>query len=281
MADNFLERRMEELQQQKRGAYAPSTRQKTSRSSAAHRGALYDKRVFVTGGAHGIGRAMVKTFRDAGCRVAFCDIDQRRGTETAQTLGARFYPLDVTDVEALRHAMTLLIEDWGDIDIIINNVGVSEFAPLTECDVEAFERVLHTNLRPVFVTAKFLAEHRRETAYGRIINIASTRYAMSESGTEAYAASKGAIVSLTHALMMSLAPLGITVNAISPGWIDCGDGSDLRPVDHSFHPSGRVGKPADISRVALFLAHPDNDFINGENITVDGGVTRKMIYPEE
>jgi hypothetical protein len=281
MADNFLERRMEELRQQKHGAYAPNSRQKAARSNATHRGVLYDKRVFVTGGAHGIGRAMVKAFRDAGCRVAFCDNDNRLGSETAQSLGARFYPLDVTDTKALQNAMMQITDDWGDIDIIINNVGISDFKPLTECNIEEFERILHTNLRPVFITARFMAMHRPAPAYGRIINIASTRHAMSESGTEAYAASKGAIVSLTHALMMSLSPLGITVNAISPGWIECGDRNALRPIDHSFHPSGRVGNPSDIARMAIFLAHPDNDFINGENITIDGGVTKKMIYPED
>lgn len=110
--------------------------------------------------------------------------------------------------------------------------------------------------------------------------MASTRYLMSEPNSEAYAASKGAIVSLTHALAISLSEFNITVNCISPGWIDTGHYGDLRPEDHKQHPSGRVGKPEDIARTCLFLCDPANDFINGQNIVVDGGMTKKMIYIE-
>lgn len=101
---------------------------------------------------------------------------------------------------------------------------------------------------------------------------------MSEAGTEAYSASKGAIASLTHALMMSYSGTGVTVNAISPGWIETGDTTALSAADHVQHPSGRVGVPDDIARTCLWLALPDNDFVNGENIIIDGGMTRKMIY---
>ena len=98
--------------------------------------------------------------------------------------------------------------------------------------------------------------------------------------TEAYSASKGGIWSLTHALAVSLAPLHITVNCIAPGWIHVNEQETLRPEDHAFHLSGRVGKPEDIARTCLFLCEPENDFINGQCITVDGGVTKTMIYPE-
>ncbi len=114
--------------------------------------------------------------------------------------------------------------------------------------------------------------------YGRIIQIASTRHLMSEPGGEAYGASKGGIVSLTHALANSLAGTGITVNCISPGWIHTGDPEKLRPQDHAQHPSGRVGKPSDIASMVMWLCSPENDFVNGENIYMDGGMTRKMIY---
>ncbi|MDE5982276.1 MAG: SDR family oxidoreductase, partial [Duncaniella sp.] len=134
-------------------------------------------------------------------------------------------------------------------------------------------------------TARFIARHRQAMTEanpfgGRIVNICSTRCMMSEAGTEAYSATKGAVASLTHALMMSLAPLRITVNAISPGWIEVKDYDSLRPVDHECHPSRRVGRPGDVARLCRFLCHPDNDFVNGVNIPVDGGMTRCMIYPE-
>ena len=170
------------------------------------------------------------------------------------------------------------------MDIIINNAGISEFSPITETSVEDFDKILSINLRPVFITSRTLALHRKSQAenhpYGRIINICSTRYLMSEPGSEGYAASKGGIYSLTHALASSLSEWHITVNSIAPGWIQTHDYNQLRPEDHSQHPSRRVGKPEDIARMCLFLCEENNDFINGENITIDGGMTKKMIYVE-
>jgi NAD(P)-dependent dehydrogenase (short-subunit alcohol dehydrogenase family) len=171
-----------------------------------------------------------------------------------------------------------------DVDILINNAGVSLFSDLTETSVEDFDQILSINLRPVFITSRLLAIHRKAQDspqhYGRIINICSTRHLMSEPESEGYAASKGGIYSLTHALALSLAKQHITVNSISPGWIQTQEYELLRPEDHTQHPSGRVGKPEDIARMCLFLCQEENDFINGENITIDGGMTKKMIYIE-
>lgn len=241
------------------------------------------RRVFVTGGAHGIGRSIVETFRKAGNRVAFCDIDSLRGKDVAEKTGAVFHHADVADQEQLEHCLQTAVEQWGDLDILVNNAGISEFRPITETSVEEFDRIIRTNLRPAFITSRFLARHRQQngnTAYGRIVNLCSTRYLMSETGTEGYSASKGGIYSLTHALAISLAPLRITVNAVAPGWIHVNEEETSRLIDHEFHPSGRVGTPEDIARAVLFLCDEENDFINGQTLTVDGGVTRKMIYPE-
>lgn len=281
MADNYLERKMEEH----RAGKTHSVSRRLS-PSGARPGTLTVKfpprRVFVTGGAAGIGRAIVTAFRNAGCRVAFCDTDSKAGTATAQATGAQFHPCDVTDADALTATVNRLLHDWGDIDIVINNVGISDFNPLTETDTDRFDRVIDTNLRPAFITSRLLASHRSAAgaspAYGRIINISSTRALQSEPSTEAYSASKGGICALSHALMMSVAPLGITVNTILPGWIETGDYSTLTEADHRQHPSGRVGRPDDIARICLFLACPDNDFINGAEIVADGGMTRRMIY---
>lgn len=242
------------------------------------------RRVFVTGAGHGIGRAIVETFAAAGDRVAFCDIDKERGATVAEATGARFFALDVCDKEALEVAVRRLLEEWGDLDIIVNNVGIGGFEPITSTTVENFERVLNTNLRSAFITSRLLAMHRDKIGavnpYGRIINLCSTRYQQSEAGTEGYAASKGGIWSLTHALAVSLAPYHITVNCIAPGWISVNENEVLRSEDHAFHLSGRVGRAEDIARICLFLCEERSDFINGECITADGGVTRKMIYPE-
>lgn len=242
------------------------------------------KRVFVTGGAQGIGRAIVTAFCKEGARVAFCDINETAAMELCESLPAfvQFYKTDVTDAEALTTVINRVINNWGDIDILINNVGISSFSTLTETSIEQFDTLISTNLRPVFITSRALAIHRNKTSekkrYGRIINIASTRYLQSEPGSEGYAASKGGIVSLTHALALSLSEYTITVNSISPGWIQNDAYVFLKSTDHSQHPSGRVGRPEDIARICLFLCVPENDFINGQNITADGGMTKKMIY---
>ncbi len=112
------------------------------------------------------------------------------------------------------------------------------------------------------------------------MNIASTRAIMSEPNSEGYAATKGGIVAVTHALAASLSDDRITVNAISPGWIETGDYSNLRGADHEQHLSKRVGKPEDIARACLYLTSKENDFVTGVNLVIDGGMTRKMIYEE-
>lgn len=291
MADNYIEKQHEQYEARKAawekarkyGKKKTSTVSKPQPDISTEKHVL-PKRAFVTGGANGIGKAIVETFHKAGFKVAFCDIDEMAGQQTAQKTGALFYQVDISDKSALENCMIELFDKWGDIDIIVNNAGVSHFASITETSVEDFDKILSINLRPVFITSRLLAKHRKPQAsppvYGRIINICSTRYLMSEPGSEGYAASKGGIYSLTHALALSLAEFHITVNSISPGWIQTYNYDRLRPEDHNQHPSGRVGKPEDIARMCLFLCQEDNDFINGENITMDGGMTKKMIYIE-
>lgn len=248
---------------------------------------LQNKIVFITGGANGIGKAIVKAFCEAGADVTFCDMDEIAGQQLKDEMisyKCSFVHLDVTDVGALTNTVNTILSGKGNIDILINNVGVGNFGSILDVSVEEFDKTLDINLRPVFITAKLLAKlrslHKDLNSYGRIINMSSTRYLMSEPDTEAYAASKGAVVSLTHALAVSLSRYNITVNCISPGWIDTGHYGELRPIDHNQHPSGRVGRPEDIAGTCLFLCDPANDFINGQNIVVDGGMTKKMIYVE-
>lgn len=248
---------------------------------------IQDKVVFITGGANGIGRNLVSTFCKSGADVLFCDIDEKRGQELCAELSqysCSFFKADISDSQALIHVMDAIFREKGNIDILINNGGVGLFKSILDVSVSDFDKILTTNLRSVFVTAKTLAKHREAhpelNQYGRVINIASTRYLMSEPNSEAYAASKGGVVSLTHALALSFSKYNITVNCISPGWIETGDYTVLKPTDHNQHPSGRVGQPDDISRLCLFLSEPENNFINGQNYIIDGGMTKKMIYQE-
>ena len=272
MADNYIERQFEQYQAKKAAWQKPlkHTSKKTN-----------SKRVFITGGANGIGKAIVKAFRQKNYPVAFCDKDETSGLQTAKETGAAFYLVDIQNKEALENCMLKIIKRWGDIDILINNAGVSLFSDLTETSVEDFDQILSINLRPVFITSRLLAIHRKAQDspqhYGRIINICSTRHLMSEPGSEGYAASKGGIYSLTHALALSLAKQHITVNSISPGWIDT-DFKEYQGPDALQQPAGRVGNPLDIANMVLFLCSPRAGFINGENICIDGGMTRQMIY---
>ncbi|SCM55376.1 putative oxidoreductase PA3106 [Petrimonas mucosa] len=244
-----------------------------------------DKIVYVTGGANGIGKAIVTLFCKDGADVTFCDIDTVAGEKLSNELSSykcTYHEVDLSDARVLEQSVNKVIEAKGNIDVIINNAGVSHFNSMLDITVEDFDKVMDINLRPIFITARTLAKHRdahpQLNRYGRIINMASTRHLMSEPNSEAYAASKGAIVSLTHALALSLSKYHVTVNCISPGWIETGSYDLLTEQDHTQHPSGRVGKPEDIARACLFLCQPENDFINGQNIVIDGGMTKKMIY---
>lgn len=295
MADNYIEKQQEQYEARKaawkqaqkygrkRTATVPQSKTGQADKTASEPGNR-KRRVFVTGGAEGIGKVIVEAFSRENCRVAFCDVNEVSGQQTAKETGSVFYKVDVSDKEALENCVLQILKEWGDMDVIINNVGISKFSPITETSVEDFDQILSVNLRPVFITSRLLAIHRKAQSspnpYGRIINICSTRYLMSEPGSEGYAASKGGIYSLTHALALSLSEWNVTVNSIAPGWIQTHDYHLLRPEDHSQHLSRRVGKPEDIARMCLFLCEENNDFINGENITIDGGMTKKMIYTE-
>ena len=295
MADNYIEKQ-QELYEARKAAWKQAQKYGKKKSTTVHpvksasctpmasKPETSSKRVFITGGAEGIGKAIVEAFCLSGDQVAFCDINETAGQETAKATGSIFHKVDVSDKDALESCIQRILSEWSDIDIIVNNVGISQFSSITETSVEDFDKILSINLRPVFITSRLLAIHRKEQSspnpYGRIINICSTRYLMSEPGSEGYAASKGGIYSLTHALALSLSEWNITVNSIAPGWIQTHDYDQLQPEDHSQHPSRRVGKPEDIARMCLFLCEENNDFINGENITIDGGMTKKMIYLE-
>jgi hypothetical protein len=243
-----------------------------------------NKTVIVTGGANGIGRSIVQAFANAFANVVVADVDVDAGKTLEKQLLASgkqvfFVETDMRKEEEIRRLVEFTIQKYGGIDVLINNVGISKFIPLFEMSVAEWDDILNTNLRSVFLCSKEAARFMKETG-GSIINIASTRAFMSEPNTEGYAASKGGIIALTHALAASLSPYHIRVNSVSPGWIHTGDTSALSERDHKQHWSGRVGEPFDIARACLFLANPENDFINGENITVDGGMTKKMIYEE-
>lgn len=242
--------------------------------------------VVITGAGNGIGRGIALEYANQGAKVVVADIDETGGHQVISDIkkmnrDATFIKTDVSKQDEIVELMKQTINTYGTIDILINNTGISRWKSLFELDVEEWDTILNTNLRSVFLCSREAAKYMKNNASGgSIVNMASTRAFMSEKNSEAYAASKGGIVALTHALAISLGEYNITVNSISPGWIEVVDYNSLRDEDHKQHPSTRVGQPSDIARACLFLTNRENNFITGENMVIDGGMTRKMIYEE-
>ncbi|MFP7168667.1 SDR family oxidoreductase [Terribacillus sp. 7520-G] len=240
-----------------------------------------NKVVVVTGAGNGIGKAVAHAYSQAGAKVAAIDLDRTAAEQTVQEMTGEGLALqaDLRLHNEVTDFMKKAFDHFGQIDILINNAGISEFKNMFELTVEEWDSIINTNLRGTFLASREAAAYMKKSGKGgSIVNMASTRATMSEPDTEAYAATKGGITALTHALAMSLQNDYITVNSISPGWIETKEYDSLRPVDHDQHPSKRVGAPSDIARACLFLTSAENNFINGENLVVDGGMTRKMMY---
>jgi len=240
------------------------------------------KVAIVTGSGHGIGKEVALAFARKKYQVIIAEIDVASGRQTADEISemgeaALFLKTDVSKVDDIEAMVSRVTDEFKRVDVLINNAGVSEFCDVFELDEKQWDKVIDTNLKSVFFTSRAVARVMKD-AGGAIINMASTRALMSEPGGEAYGASKGGILAVTHALAASLGKYRITVNAVLPGWIETGDYKRLKENHHKQHFSGRVGKPADVARACLFLASPENDFVTGAQMVVDGGMTRKMIY---
>ena len=221
-----------------------------------------DKVVVITGGAQGIGRCIAEEFEKLGATV--CVIDKQQGDHFVGNLA---------DKQVLEQFAKNVIEKHGHVDYLINN-ALPLMKGINECSYEEFQYALSVGVTAPFYLTKLFAPHFAEGA--AIVNISSSRDRMSQPQTESYTAAKGGIAALTHALAVSLAGK-VRVNSISPGWIDTAytvyEGSDAIQ-----QPAGRVGNPLDIANMVLFLCSDKAGFITGENICIDGGMTRQMIY---
>ena len=221
-----------------------------------------DKIVVVTGGAGGIGKCISEEFTKAGATV--CIID---------TADNGYFTGDVGDKETLEKFAEKVISDYGRVDCLVNNAPPMNVG-ISECSYEDFEYAQRVGVTAPFYLAKLFRPYFTEGA--SIVNISSSRDRMSQPETESYTAAKGGISALTHALAVSLAGR-VRVNSVSPGWIDTAytvyDGADAVQ-----QPVGRVGHPRDIAAMVLYLASDMAGFITGENICIDGGMTRQMIY---
>ena len=221
-----------------------------------------NKIAVVTGGARGIGKCIREQFEAAGATVCVIDL-----------LPNDYFVGDLADKVTLERFAAKVIADYGHVDYLINNAA-PKMCGIENCSYEDFEYALKVGVTAPFYLSKLFAPHFAEGA--SIVNISSSRDRMSQPGTESYTAAKGGISALTHALAVSLSGK-VRVNSISPGWID-NNYTVYEGADAVQQPAGRVGNPRDISNMVLYLCSDMAGFITGENICIDGGMTRPMIY---
>ena len=221
-----------------------------------------NKVAVITGGARGIGKCIAEKFREAGAVVCVIDL-----------LDNDYFVGDLSDKLTLERFAAKVISDYGHVDYLINNAA-PKMCGITEGSYEDFEYALKVGVTAPFYLSKLFAPYFAEGA--SIVNISSSRDRMSQPQTESYTAAKGGIAALTHGLAVSLAGR-VRVNSISPGWIDT-DYTIYEGPDATQQPAGRVGNPKDIAAMVLFLCSDKAGFITGENICIDGGMTRQMIY---
>ena len=224
-----------------------------------------EKIVVVTGGARGIGKAIAEEFRKCGAVV--CIIDKEEND---------YFTGDIASKEILEAFAEKVIHDYGHVDYLIHN-ALPIMRGIDTCTYEEFEYALQVGVTaPLYLTKLFVPYFAKGAA---IVNISSSRDRMSQPQTESYTAAKGGIAALTHALAVSLAGK-VRVNSISPGWIDTAYTEYTGP-DAVQQPVHRVGNPMDIANMALYLCSEKAGFITGENVCIDGGMTRQMIYHDD
>ena len=223
------------------------------------------KIVVITGGAQGIGRCIASEFEKQGATVCIIDRQPNAG-----------YVGDISSEQVLRDFSEKVISMYGRVDCLINN-AIPLSKGLDSCTYDEFNYALRVGITaPFFLTQLFMPYFAEGAS---IVNISSSRDRMSQPDTESYTAAKGGIAALTHAMAVTLAGR-VRVNSISPGWIDTSF-TEYTGADALQHPAGRVGNPLDIANMALFLCSDKAGFITGENICIDGGMTRQMIYHDD
>jgi len=249
--------------------------------------ALTDKVTIVTGAARGIGFACAKRFATDGAKVVLADLDEDRGAEAAETLAsggadARFVACDVGERLDVRNLITATVEAHGRVDVLINNAGIVASGDFLDLKEEDFDRVLRVNLKGAFlvgqaVARQMVAQIEEGDAPGAIVNMSSINAVFGIANQVPYSISKGGVNQLTKVMALSLAPLGIRVNAIGPGSImtdmlaAVANDEEAKRRVLSRTPMGRIGRPEEIAAVAAFLADDDASYVTGQTVYADGG----------
>jgi NAD(P)-dependent dehydrogenase (short-subunit alcohol dehydrogenase family) len=227
--------------------------------------------ILITGGSNGIGAGLVKAYVDSGFQVYNLDI----ASPSFVNPNAHYIQCDLSNKNAVSKAFKQL----PNIDMLILNAATYDDTDFLHQSLDELSYIIDTNLLSAIQLSQLYANQYNGEA-GRIVMIVSTRAFMSEANTVGYTVSKGGLTALVHSLAVTLQEKHITVNGVAPGWINSHN-EQLRKVDHSFHPSNRVGTVEDIIRACMFLTDEKATFLNGETLVIDGGVTKKMIYPED
>lgn len=248
---------------------------------------LQDKRVFITGSAAGIGRAIAALFIERGARVVISDVDHEAAQRTASELGAAGVAnCDVTDEDQVKAAIAATVEQLGGLDVLVNNAGIEIASPLVEQSTESFEQIFKVNVTGPFVALKAAVVHLVESG-GNVVNIASIAGVGGSPLLGSYCATKAALIQLTRVAAVELRASGVRVNAVCPGFADTSMVDRLRPdfeaatqvpfADLVAMKQGRLGTPEDIAEVAAFLASDRASWVTGSHYVLDGGLTASLV----
>jgi len=241
----------------------------------------------VTGGSQGLGRAMADALAEAGAHVVIANrtVDKAKmaGTELTATYGqdCRGYGCDVADPQQVEALIGQVLDDFGQIDILINNAGINLRGPIEELSLETFQQVQDTNVTGVWLMCREVAPHMKGRRYGRVINMGSILSLVTIPDRTPYATSKGAVLQMTRTLALEWAPYGITVNAILPGPFGTEMNRTLLDDPEAYQsfvaqiPLGRWGELDEIGGLAVFLASDASSFVTGAGIVIDGGWTSR------
>ena len=250
-----------------------------------------DKVIVVTGAGAGIGKGIAEEFAKEGARIAVLEINAETGAKAAEELreqgtDAVFIQTDVSSNDSVKSAVEQVAAQWGVIDALINNAGIAVWKGVKELTSEDWDRVMGVNLKSVFLLSKYSIPFMKDSSVKSIVNISSVHAENTIANYDAYVTAKGGIQSLTRSMSLTLQEDRIRVNGVCPGFIDTemfqkfleslDDPEAYLKYILAFHTRGRIGTPKDIGRVCIFLCSPDADFINGQLITVDGGVSFQL-----
>jgi 3-oxoacyl-[acyl-carrier protein] reductase len=242
---------------------------------------LKGKTAIVTGGANGIGKKTAELFAEEGAKVVVADFDVESGQETAEEINEKygeaiFVKVDVSDIDSSKNLINKTIEEFGKVDVLVNNAGITADGFLTKMDEKQWDRVIDINLKGVFNCSKFAAEHMMENGEGVILNASSVVGLYGNIGQTNYAATKFGVIGLTKTWAKELAPKGVRVNAVAPGYTNTAmmETVPQKVLDSLINktPMKRLGEVEDIANAYLFLASDEASYINGTILNVDGGL---------